>query len=291
MWKQQIALRSVLGDPWPSGSIQRGAIRADSDIDDREALVASMNEINRMGRDTNRTAQQHRDVTEQAIRSASVSAEMLSRIISGSDAERERRRREGKVRARPSVHASPPQPCPGGTGYTHVVARVRVEDDFVPAWQSSTSSSPKTTPQHTPKSSPATTPSATATAGTWWPGASDSKKDSKKESKKEEPPQPACAAGAAAGRPAAHNPAHAKPPRSPSQQPPPAPRPPPAGAGGPAGDSKRPTSVEMSYMPGSSGESPSVRAAEGQYMMNLTATERKLIERCCCSCIRPCVWA
>ena len=118
MWKQQIALRSVLGDPWPSGSIQRGAIRADSDIDDREALVASMNEINRMGRDTNRTAQQHRDVTEQAIRSASVSAEMLSRIISGSDAERERRRREGKVRARPSVHASPPQPCPGGTGYT-----------------------------------------------------------------------------------------------------------------------------------------------------------------------------
>ena len=111
MWKQQIALRSVLGDPWPSGSIQRGAIRADSDIDDREALVASMNEINRMGRDTNRTAQQHRDVTEQAIRSASVSAEMLSRIISGSDAERERRRREGKVRARPCVHASPPPPC------------------------------------------------------------------------------------------------------------------------------------------------------------------------------------
>lgn len=85
MWKQQIALRNVLGDPWPSMSVEHGRDAFRNDIDDRIALVATLNEVNRLGRDPNRTAQQKKDVTDQAVRSAHISAELLSRGIISKD--------------------------------------------------------------------------------------------------------------------------------------------------------------------------------------------------------------
>jgi len=63
MWKSQIALRHVLGDPWPSMSLEARGL---NDVDDRVTLVAAMNEISRLGRDNlTRTNEAHREVTEQ----------------------------------------------------------------------------------------------------------------------------------------------------------------------------------------------------------------------------------
>mmetsp|Transcript_12952 Transcript_12952/g.45533 ORF Transcript_12952/g.45533 Transcript_12952/m.45533 type:complete len:117 (+) Transcript_12952:78-428(+) len=79
MWKSQIALRHVLGDPWPSMSLEARGL---NDVDDRVTLVAAMNEISRLGRDNlTRTNEAHREVTEQVLISAVTSAEALSRII------------------------------------------------------------------------------------------------------------------------------------------------------------------------------------------------------------------
>ena len=67
----------------------------------RTVLMHMCWQVNRLGRDPQRTNSQQRDVTENAIRTAHVSAEMLTRIISQSKEDEEKRKREGRVSSFP----------------------------------------------------------------------------------------------------------------------------------------------------------------------------------------------
>ncbi|KAJ1480238.1 hypothetical protein T484DRAFT_2813715 [Baffinella frigidus] len=68
MWKNQIALRNVLGDPWPTVQKEEGF---GHEIDDRIAMVASMKEVARLGSSTlTRSAETAREIQEQHMHSA-----------------------------------------------------------------------------------------------------------------------------------------------------------------------------------------------------------------------------
>mmetsp|Transcript_60252 Transcript_60252/g.123776 ORF Transcript_60252/g.123776 Transcript_60252/m.123776 type:complete len:349 (-) Transcript_60252:190-1236(-) len=80
MFRQQVALRGMLGDPWPTMVLDAGA--NGSQVDDRVQLVASLQEMGRLGASSlTRGNEAHREIAEQHLISAATSAEALSSIL------------------------------------------------------------------------------------------------------------------------------------------------------------------------------------------------------------------
>eukprot|EP00285_Hemiselmis_virescens_P005550 CAMPEP_0173378434 /NCGR_PEP_ID=MMETSP1356-20130122/1593_1 /TAXON_ID=77927 ORGANISM="Hemiselmis virescens, Strain PCC157" /NCGR_SAMPLE_ID=MMETSP1356 /ASSEMBLY_ACC=CAM_ASM_000847 /LENGTH=98 /DNA_ID=CAMNT_0014331497 /DNA_START=99 /DNA_END=392 /DNA_ORIENTATION=- len=95
MWKQQVALRNVLGDPWPT----MVNMPTSGNAEDRMTLVEAMAEATRMGNPSGRgrDEQARREIAEQAMLTGTVSAEATSNLLHEAAA----RRRDNAVGSSP----------------------------------------------------------------------------------------------------------------------------------------------------------------------------------------------